>query len=328
MESNKVRMACIGCGRIAQDHLYAMSTIDDISIVGVVDTLPEVVNSVADQFECKGFTSPQDLLSAQDIDAVMICTPPTTHCAISSFFLEQGIHVLCEKPLAVTNVEGQIMGQKALDAQVILMMATKFRFVDDVVKAKGIIESGVLGRILFFENTLCSFVDMTQRWNSKPEISGGGVLIDNGTHSIDIARFLLGDIDSIQAARGTQIQDISVEDTVRIFFKTQTEVLGTIDLSWSLNKSLDDYVTLHGTEGSLSIGWKRSQYLVRNQQDWIIYGTGYSKREAFIKQHRHFVDCIRRQADPIISTEDGVRSIKIISAAYQSMSENKWTRIE
>ena len=95
-----------------------------------------------------------------------------------------------------------------------------------------------------------------------------------------------------------------------------------------IHKSLDDYVTLHGTEGSLSIGWKRSQYLVRNQQDWIIYGTGYSKREAFIKQHRHFVDCIRRLADPIISTEDGVRSINIISAAYQSMSENKWTRIE
>jgi len=327
MNSEHLRLACIGCGRIAQDHLYAMSTIEKATIVGVVDEQADVAQGVANQFECTGFTSPSDLLNDREVDAVLICTPPATHGNISSYFLEQGIHVLCEKPLAITVEEGEKMRQKAEEAKVIFMMATKFRFVDDVVKAKGIIESGMLGRILFFENTLCSYVDMTNRWNSQPEISGGGVLIDNGTHSLDIARFLLGGIDTIQTVRGTQIQDFSVEDTVRIFFKTKSEALGSIDLSWSLDKPLDDYVTIYGTEGSLSIGWKRSRYIVRNQSEWVQFGSGYSKREAFIKQHRHFSDCIKGMADPIISMEDGVQSIHIISSAYQSMTDGKWIKI-
>lgn len=327
MNSESIRMACIGCGRIAQDHLFAMSSLENVSIVGVVDSQADVVQSVANQYECKGYVTIEDLLNDQTIDAVLVCTPPASHCEVACFFLSRGIHVLCEKPLAITSAEGEVMKRAALASNKILMMATKFRFVDDVVKAKGIIESGVLGRLLFFENTLCSFVDMTKRWNSNPEISGGGVLIDNGTHSIDMARFLLGEIDSVQAVRGPQIQDVAVEDTVRVFFKTRNEVLGSIDLSWSLHKPMDEYVTIYGTEGSLSIGWKRSAYLVRNRQDWIVFGSGYSKREAFIKQHRHFADCIRGNASPIINMEDGIHSINIISAAYTSMKEKKWFKI-
>lgn len=327
MSSDKIRFACIGCGRIAQDHLFAVSTIDDIQIVGVVDMQEKIAKSVAEQFECKSFTTPEELLKNQGIDAVVICTPPSTHHAMTNFFLGNGIHVLCEKPLSLTAEDSEDMVRKAEDAGLTFMMAAKFRFVNDVVKAKGIIESGILGSISFFENTFCSFVDMKNRWNSNRELSGGGVLIDNGPHSIDLVRFLLGEIVNVQAIQGPQVQDITVEDTIRMFFQTHAGVLGTIDLSWSLHKPVDDYITIHGSEGSLSIGWKGSGYHVRNQQNRIDYGTGYNKREAFIRQHRHFADCISGNTAPIINMADGVRVMQIIEASYQSMNESRWISV-
>ena len=327
MSAEHIRLACIGCGRIAQDHLAAISIIEKVSIIGVVDINKEVVQSVSAQFKCDAFTSYRDLFKNCDIDAVLICTPPATHSEIALYFLDQGIHVLCEKPLAINIKEGEKMRKKAVDAELICMMATKFRFVDDIIQAKGIIESGKLGNILFFENTFSSYVDMRDRWNSQVEIAGGGVLIDNGTHSLDIAKFLLGGIDSIQAINGTQIQNISVEDNVKVFFKSSGGVLGSIDLSWSINKHIDDYISIYGTEGSLSIGWNSSYYINRGQSKKIQFGSGYNKREAFLKQHRHFIDCIRGVSNPIISMEDGVNSIKMISSAYKSMNENKWIKL-
>ena len=327
MNSEHIRLACIGCGRIAQDHLDAISMIETASIVGVVDINIDVAQSVANQFECDSFTSHMDLFKNCDIDAVLICTPPVTHSEITSYFLDRGIHVLCEKPLATNTKDGEKMWKKARDADVICMMATKFRFVEDIIKAKGIIESGKLGNILFFENTFSSYVDMSKRWNSQPEISGGGVLIDNGTHSLDIAKFLLGGVDSIQAVNGAQIQNISVEDSVKVFFKSIGEVLGSIDLSWSINKNIKDYVSIYGTEGSLSIGWSQSHYIIRDQSEKVQFGSGYNKRDAFLKQHRHFIDCVRGVSKPIISMEDGVNSIKMISSAYKSMIEKKWIKI-
>ena len=239
MNSKRIRLACIGCGRIAQDHLDAISMIKTAKIVSVVDINTDVVESVANQFKCDSFSSYTDLFDKSDIDAVLICTPPDTHTEIISYFLDRGIHVLCEKPLATNTKDGEKIWKKAKDANVICMMATKFRFVEDIIKAKGIIESGKLGNILFFENTFSSYVDMSKRWNAQPKISGGGVLIDNGTHSLDIAKFLLGGIDSIQVVQGAQIQNISVEDSVKVFFKSIGEVLGSIDLSWSINKNIE-----------------------------------------------------------------------------------------
>ena len=108
MSAKHIRLACIGCGRIAQDHLAAISMIEKVSIIGVVDINTEVVQSVSAQFQCDGFTSYRDLFKNCDIDAVLICTPPATHSEIALYFLDKGIHVLCEKPLATNTKEGEI----------------------------------------------------------------------------------------------------------------------------------------------------------------------------------------------------------------------------
>ena len=134
--------------------------------------------------------------------------------------MEQGVHVLCEKPLAISTEEAIRMADTAERCQVVFSMGSKFRFVADVQKAREIIDSGILGDIILYENTFAGFCDMSKRWNSQPAISGGGVLIDNGTHSVDILRYLLGNITELQVVEGRRIQNLPVEDTALLFART------------------------------------------------------------------------------------------------------------
>lgn len=325
---NKIKIGLIGCGRIAQEHLKAFANIDNVIIQAMADNVPDKVRSTAEPYKCSTYTDYRKMIKSENLNAVVICTPPNKHCEMSAFAMSHGLHVFCEKPFALNVIEAERMCHCAPKNKVILMMASKFRFVDDVVKAKAIIESGLLGKLVLFENVFCSKIEMSKRWNSKKAISGGGVLIDNGTHSVDIARFLLGPISLIQAQFGCQIQDIPVEDTARIYFQSSSKVMGMIDLSWSLNKDMPNYISIYGTEGTLLIGWNSSQYKLHEKNKWEIFGTGYDKHRAFENQNRHFIECITLGKRPVITPIDGLESVKAIETAYKSSRINKWLKCE
>ena len=327
-EKTALSFGLIGCGRIAQTYLEVLSSLPDCQLKAVADIRVNAVTSVAEQFDCESYTDYRKLAKENHLNAVLVCTPPDSHCEIATFFLEKGVHVLCEKPLAMNSHEAVIMTQKSKDTGQVLMMGSKFRYVDDLVKAKGVVESGILGEILLFENVFCGKVDMRRRWNSRREQSGGGVLIDNGSHSIDIARYLLGPITKVQAEEGKRIQSAEVEDTCRLYFRTSSEVMGAVDLSWSLSKEKDSYIDIYGSDGTLSIGWKSSQYRQIDKAPWVQFGNGYSKMSAFTNQVRNFIGAIQGSEPPLINLEDGLSSVRVIQAAYASMTENKWVDVD
>lgn len=323
----EIRIAIVGCGRIAQDHLKVFSGIKNVKVQAVSDNALEKAKDAAGLYGCNYYADYKEMIVSEDLKAVIICTPPVEHSNISIFAISHGLHVFCEKPFALNEAEATRMCAAAEEKKRILMMASKFRFVDDVVKAKAIIDSGLLGKLLLFENVFCSIIDMTKRWNSKKELSGGGVLIDNGTHSVDIARFLLGPIALIQAQFGCQVQDMPVEDTARIYFQSKSKVMGIIDLSWSLNKESPCYINIYGTEGTLLIGWKSSQYKLSHKDKWEVFGAGYDKQKAFENQSRHFIECITLKKRPMITYIDGLESVKVVETAYKSSRINKWLKV-
>jgi predicted dehydrogenase len=206
-------------------------------------------------------------------------------------------------------------------------MGSKFRYVEDVIRAKSIVTSGILGEVILFENAFTSRVDMASRWNSNPKISGGGVLIDNGAHSVDIMRYFLGPIGDVQVVEGKRVQGLSVEDTVRVFVRSRAGVMGNVDLSWSINKELDSYINIYGSNGTISVGWKESKYRQSSSRDWVVFGKGYNKVQAFRSQLDNFARSIVGEEMLLITAEDALASVQVIEAAYASLKQHNWITV-
>lgn len=325
--SKKMRLGLVGAGAIAQTYAQVLASSTTAELVGIADVRREAAAAMAERMHCPSFAGHAELAEATGCEAVVVCTPPTTHPEICTDLLSRGMHVLCEKPLAIDPESARAMLAAAERSEGSLTMASKFRHTRDVIQAKSIVASGLIGDVVLFENAFTSRVDMAQRWNSDPTISGGGVLIDNGTHSVDIMRYFLGPLVEIQAIEGRRVQDIQVEDTVRLFVRTARGVMGSIDLSWSLNKELPYYLSVYGSAGTLHVGWKESKYRRFSDQEWTVFGSGYDKVQAFGSQIDNFVRSIRGDEPSLISLQDALASVEVIEAAYDAMWRASWVPV-
>jgi predicted dehydrogenase len=319
MSSNSVRFGLVGAGGIAQAHAQAFENCAEAQCVAVADVRPEAAQALAERLRCTSFISHLDLLDATDLDAVIVCTPPASHPDVCLDFLRRGVHVLCEKPLSISSQSAQLMLDAAQQAGVFLTATTKFRYVADVIRARSLVASGTLGTVVLFENAFVSRVDMTARWNSDPAISGGGVLADNGPHSMDLMRFFLGPITEIVMASAPRLQALTVEDTVHLLARNADGVVGRIDLSWSIDRFSPSYVNIYGSQGMLSVGWKESKYRLYNAPDWVVFGSGYDKIAAHTNQLRNFARAIRGEEALLTTAEDALACVLAVERAYASL---------
>ena len=324
MSKRPLRIALIGAGAISQTHSLAFKRTALSRLVAVCDTNLSAAQSLAAPHQAAAFGDLESLLHGEPFDAAIVCTPPNTHRDICVSLLQRGIHVLCEKPVAVSFEQAAEMFSVARQTGSKLTMASKFRHVDDVRFAKSLVESGTIGDIVLFENAFTSNVDMRGRWNSDPAVSGGGVLIDNGTHSVDIMRYFLGPLSQLQVIEGKRLQSPEVEDTVKIFVKSTDGVLGDIDLSWSVDKELANYINLFGSEGTITVGWRESRFRRSQDKDWTVFGHGYDKIQAFVDQLDNFVLGIHGITDFVVSPEDALASVEVIETAYHALQDSRW----
>jgi predicted dehydrogenase len=320
----ELRFGIVGAGAIAHAYLQAFEHFGRAKLVAVADCRLEAAQRTAERMHCKSFDRYERMLEECNLDAAIVCTPPVSHPEISIYLMKNKIHVLCEKPFSIDAASAQRMVAVAREEGVKLTMASKFRYVDDVISAKSIVASGVLGDLILFENVFANRVDMTSRWNSVPEISGGGVLIDNGTHSVDLMRYFLGPLAEVHALEGRRSQGLRVEDTVSLFVRSLSGVICNIDLSWSMAKHRDSFLDIYGTRGAVSIGWKRSSHLDFAHGKWMAFGNGYSKIQAFRSQLANFSNAILGEEPLLITAEDAIASVCIIESAYKALHLDQW----
>ena len=155
---HKLKFGLVGAGSIAQAYAQAFATSDTARLVAIADVRVDAARALAEGVGCPSYDSYQEMAKAEiELDAVVVCTPPVTHPEISVHFLERKIHVLCEKPLSIDTASARMMLDKAKENSVTLTMATKFRYVEDVVRAKSIVTSGILGEIVLVKAIPCAW---------------------------------------------------------------------------------------------------------------------------------------------------------------------------
>ncbi len=186
-----VRVGLIGCGRIAQIiHLKALAGLRSAKVVALADTDPgNLEDASAPLPEAKTFHTHTDLLRESDVDAVVICVPPAAHraCAIAAF--EAGKHVYLEKPITVNVREAGDVLRAWRSAGTVGMIGFNFRFHPLYVETRNLISSGSIGELVAARSVFTVSPRWLPPWKRKRE-TGGGVLLDLGSHHIDLARYL------------------------------------------------------------------------------------------------------------------------------------------
>ncbi len=319
--SSEFALGIVGAGAIGAVHIETAMALPKVRLAAVCDAREEVAKAVAERTGARCHTEFRNLAYEERLDGVIVCTPPATHPEIGQFFLRSGINVLCEKPLAIDARSAVKMQACAKRNRRLLMLASKFRYVEGVVAARQILREGTLGAIRHAEIVFTSNVDMRARWNSDPAQSGGGVVIDNGSHAADICRYLFGPVVSVAAVGYTRVAELAVEDSAYLYLGTQDGTGVTVDVSWSLERHLPYYIRIYGEHGRLCVGWRETTLSLNPSIAATRIAPGYSKIEAFRAVQEDFVNASSGSGVPRIDAADGLASVEVIDAAYEAIRE-------
>jgi dTDP-4-amino-4,6-dideoxygalactose transaminase/predicted dehydrogenase len=318
MSSPKIRVAIVGCGQMGRWHLDSYKTNPRVELVGFVDTSIDRAEQFAREVGGTAHKSHKELLEKESLDAASLCTVPSTHRDIAIDLLDAGVNVLCEKPLAISVAQAEEMSRRAKEQNRLLFTAFKFRFHDEVRRAKELIDAGSLGKILNFRLMFGGHIDMNGQWYSQKALSGGGIIMDNGPHAADLMCFLFGGVKSITAQVGSS-QHLEVEDTAKLDVCMENQTVGTSDLSWSVRVPPRSYLEIYGEDGAATLDPEGISFKFKTYSEWKRVANQVDAKGAFARQIHYFVDAVLGNNPLSLGNGEGVASQRVIEAAYQSV---------
>ncbi len=317
-QNHTVRIGIVGCGQMGRWHLDAYKKNPHCKLVAFADTDIDRAHAFATEVNAKAYRSHKELVDSERLHGVSVCTVPSTHKDIALDLLNAGVNVLSEKPLAISVAQAEEMSESARAKDLLLLTAFKFRFFDEVLKAKELIEKGTLGQIVSFRLMFGGHLDMSGTWYAQREISGGGVIIDNAPHATDLIHYLFGEIKSVSAEIGNS-QGMNVEHTAELILRLTNGTAGTVELSWSTAVPSRAYLEIYGEAGTALLDLEGISYRVKDWTEWTRVPNQVSAKEAFGRQMDHFVGAILGRRPLIVGNGDGLRSQAVIEAIYESV---------
>lgn len=265
----------------------------------------------------KAYTTVDTLFGDDALDAIYVSTPVHLHCEHVIAAAERGFHVLCDKPMALTPQECREM-IAACDANgVHLQICFLFRFHSCFQQIRTWVDEGRFGQLVHGRMPFLKQYQLApEEWRAQPEKGGGGCFMDLGPHSVDLLRYLIGEVNAVSAFYNAAAQGTAVEETGGIFMRFDSGVQAFTDLSFSVPQC-DIVLELYGTEGTVCVynddGWKIKTYFDGEQQ---VIASQFE--DLYQRQFEHFAACVGKGATPITTGVDGLRANEIIAAAYRS----------
>lgn len=324
------RVGIVGAGHIATRYgqvLAGLSAAGELTVTGIADKSLDAARKLATQLQCPAFDSCEALLNYTEPDLVIIATPPDQHEADITACLHKSVAVLCEKPLTTDLASLAAIEACARNSTSPLVMASKYRHLTDVRRALSLHKSGTIGELLEVDICFAKRVDMSARWNSEPSISGGGVLMDNGPHAVDLAQLFLGKVVEVSASRGPAGRSLPVEETVHLLMRSERGVLARAHLSWAVSNFEENFLVVYGTEGTIEVGWKSSRLIATSGAVEVI-GDGFDGQAAMAAQVRNVIHASRGAEDWLMTPQDAFATVRVIDAAYRAMDCRTWVPVE
>lgn len=325
MNSKSIRFAVIGCGYFGLKRIETLASLGNLA--GVVDSDEKRLKTIASRYNTPHATSIEQLTKSCDIDAAIVAVPNFLHASITEKALSCGLHVICEKPLAINAFEAERIVQAAKKYHRFVKTGSNHRFFPTVQKAYKLYTKGTIGDILHFNGSIGTNGAHTQEsWFWEKHKSGGGTFIDNGCHLLDIARMFMGDFTScIGYTSNVYWKKTRVEDLGTGIFMTKNGRQATISSSWIQWRGYM-YFELWGTKGYIIVDSREGDRVIWGKRDGSKPNTiDFTKlpKASYRDEILYFSHCIRTNQKPVPSVRDGYRVIQMIEGVYESVNKNK-----
>jgi predicted dehydrogenase len=284
---------------------------------------------LASTFKCKVTRRWQEVVGDPDVEALIVCTPPDVHPVIAIAALRAGKHVLCEKPLASSLEEAWQIWEVAQKEGRLLKCGFNLRHHPGIQLARKWFETGRIGAPIFvrIRYGIGGRPGYESEWRANPEISGGGHLVDQGIHALDLARWFLGDFSEVAAFMGTQFWNMApLEDNAFVLLRGANQTTATIHSSLTQWKNLFSF-ELYGRDGYIGVeglgGSYGTEQAVFGRRDFvapfdeeIVEFRGEDR--SWHEEWEEFVTSLEESREPLGSCRDGFEALRLVYAAYKS----------
>jgi predicted dehydrogenase len=361
-DNSPIRVGMIGAGYACQLHSLAMQNINASSsdsrhhfeLIRLIDCNIALAQQEARRWNWSDSAADWHKVTRNvDIDLVDVATPNESHYEICLDALANNKHVLCEKPLALNRHQALEMARHAKASGKVHLVNFTYRAWPAIIKARQLIQEKKLGHIHHFEGYFFQDHHHDQtiplNWRFRKSLAGAGALSDIGSHIIDLARFLIGDIESVSATTQriisqrtlrndpSQHGDVDVDDFVTAQVRFENGAAGTIKASWALPGFKHDLsFTIFADKGVVHFSWKKNHELqvfdhierfsTVNKSQGETLEKAYD--EVFALSFHHFANAIRTNQSLTPNFIDGLRCCEIIDAILISAEEKRWVKVE
>ncbi|OGS22396.1 MAG: hypothetical protein A2252_02300 [Elusimicrobia bacterium RIFOXYA2_FULL_39_19] len=336
----RVGVGLIGVGSIGGTHAKEIKAIKEAELIAVADYDKEKVKDFAEKFGIENYyTDYKELLRRSDIEIVNICTPSSTHSNIAIDAANHKKHVITEKPIDITLENADKMIEACKKNDVKLSIIFQLRFADDCIRAKNMIDEGRLGKIILADLYMKFYRPLDyykkSNWKGTKKGDGGGALMNQGIHGIDLLQWLIGSVKSIQGLTGALRHDIEVEDTAVALLEFKNGAFGVIEGTTSVYPDLSQKIEIHGTNGTLILKggeWPTIEFCEFLDKKEVCELKKYpSEDEMWGVAHRSqimdMISAVRENREPIINGLEGRKSLEIVLGIYKSSERGRMVEL-
>jgi len=333
-----MRFGLIGLGAIGQVRRKALERTPGCSLTAVFDQ--DFQRLHADAGKMMTFATAEDMFGSDSCDAVIVSTPPDSHEALAIAAMERGKHVLVEKPMASSLAAGRRMVDASRRTGRVLTVGFNHRYFPAVKELRQAIVSGAIGKLSHVRAYAghVGLAEFKASWMYAREAMGGGTLMDNGIHILDLTRHMMGDVDHVYGAISSGIWKLDVEDNAFALLGNRHGVVGQVHSSWSEWKGYHFYIEAYGDRGmarayyapmkSMLITMERpggARRVLRNFYPMSIlreklFGWQSTVIRAFVEEILDFVSLVKGHSAGVVIAggDEALRLAEIIEAVYRS----------
>ncbi len=325
------KAAIIGAGTISDFHVQGWRNIPDVELSTVVDVNLVLAKEKAAKWEVKNFSSDyKEVLADTSISIVDICLPHQLHHRFTIDALEAGKNVLCEKPIALTLEHAEEIRQAETTSGKLLMIAENWYYIPAITKAYELYKSGIIGEAYNFRanldfpgerNSKESSGSRNSGWRGDKELCGGGILLDAGIHTLSISRWFMGEPESVTGNFGKQVNELEagLEDSFSALINFKNKSTGLFHFAEPAGYSGSFDFKILGEKGSIEIDIFKELIRVNTGKD--VQEFTEKAKGGMTEEIEHFIKCLKEKKNPVSGSEDQIKSLGLVLAAYESANK-------